>query len=72
MLLAGPNITENQGTVLTRQDHRLDASKEQNIHGAKAFTTHDVHSPAEEYLSSYETGPNKRPRPDSDNVAYQR
>lgn len=59
--MVGPKTTGDQGLVLTRQDHRLDASKEQNVHGAKAFATHDVHSPAEEYLSSYETGPDKRP-----------
>lgn len=61
MLVAGPKTTEDPETLLTWQNHRLNTGKEQNVHGAKAFTTHNVHSPAEEYLSSNETGPDKRP-----------
>jgi hypothetical protein len=31
---------------LTGEDHGLDSSKEQYIHGSEALATHDIHPPA--------------------------
>jgi len=63
---------EQQYRVRTWENHRLDSRKEKDVHGAKALAAHNVHLPAQEYLSSNETGPDKRPGTDGDDVAYQR